>query len=144
MLYFAYGSNLDTRQMAARCPDAQIVGPAVLRHFALCFTGYSPMRGGAVASLAKRRGFATPGLVYSLSKRDLMRLDGFEGYPFAYDRFTAEVQLLRGAPTEALVYINNNQARGVSGRDYLNTIANAYDRLGFDRQPLQLATWGLT
>ena len=34
-LYFAYGSNINLRQMAVRCPDAQVVEPAVLENYEL-------------------------------------------------------------------------------------------------------------
>lgn len=38
-LYFAYGSNINLNQMAVRCPDAQVVEPAVLENYELLFRG---------------------------------------------------------------------------------------------------------
>ena len=38
-LYFAYGSNINLRQMAVRCPDAKVVAPAVLENYELLFRG---------------------------------------------------------------------------------------------------------
>ena len=145
MLYFAFGSNLDVAQMRARCPQAQIVGTAVVRDWALCFTGYSAIRGGAVASLRRRPGSETPGLVYSLTTFDLYRLDGFEGCPRVYARRMLNVKLTTSARGfSAIAYLNNDTNDGMCGRAYLNQIQSAYDRFGFDNQPLQLATWGLT
>ena len=37
--YIAYGSNLSVEQMAQRCPDARIVGQAVLEDWELAFHG---------------------------------------------------------------------------------------------------------
>ena len=37
--YIAYGSNLSVEQMADRCPDAKIVGQAVLAGWELLFRG---------------------------------------------------------------------------------------------------------
>lgn len=42
MLYFAYGSNINLQQMAVRCPDAQVVEPAVLENYELLFRGNAP------------------------------------------------------------------------------------------------------
>ena len=36
-LYFAYGSNLNLDQMAVRCPQAGVVGKAVLEGYELAF-----------------------------------------------------------------------------------------------------------
>ena len=38
-LYLAYGSNLNKRQMAVRCPDAKPVGAAMIYGWELCFRG---------------------------------------------------------------------------------------------------------
>jgi hypothetical protein len=37
--YFAYGSNLDERQMRARCPEAALLCRATLDNHALVFGG---------------------------------------------------------------------------------------------------------
>ena len=41
--YIAYGSNLSVEQMAQRCPDARIVGQAVLEDWELAFHGCATM-----------------------------------------------------------------------------------------------------
>ena len=38
-LYLAYGSNLNKRQMASRCPTARPVGSAMIYGWELCFRG---------------------------------------------------------------------------------------------------------
>ena len=37
--YLAYGSNLNVRQMALRCPTAKPVGTAVIKDYGLLFKG---------------------------------------------------------------------------------------------------------
>ena len=37
--YLAYGSNLNIRQMALRCPTAKPVGTAVIKDYELLFKG---------------------------------------------------------------------------------------------------------
>ena len=43
-LYFAYGSNLNERQMSYRCPDAIKMGGAQLRGWRLAFSGVADIR----------------------------------------------------------------------------------------------------
>ena len=38
-LYFAYGSNINLKQMAYRCPDAHMVSPIILENYELLFRG---------------------------------------------------------------------------------------------------------
>ena len=39
MKYIAYGSNLNLKQMAMRCPTAKVVGRAMLKDYQLTFRG---------------------------------------------------------------------------------------------------------
>ena len=48
-LYFAYGSNINLEQMVYRCPDAEVVGPAMLENYELLF------RQGGFATIAHFR-----------------------------------------------------------------------------------------
>jgi gamma-glutamylcyclotransferase (GGCT)/AIG2-like uncharacterized protein YtfP len=144
MLYFAYGSNLDESQMAQRCPGARPVGPARLKGHALCFAGFSFGWNGAVASIARRSGWETQGLLYSVTAEHIASLDRFEGYPYVYERARKIVQLPCGRRAFAHVYIHREQMRFVPGVEYLGVIRRAYKRLGFKLRPLQIAAMGLT
>ena len=63
-LYFAYGSNINLEQMAARCPAAQVVGPAVLDGYELLFRGNR--RGTGVATIEPLLGSQVHGLLWEL------------------------------------------------------------------------------
>lgn len=59
--YLAYGSNLNIRQMALRCPTAKPVGTAVIEDYELLFKGskpslwqYPPDNSGLIVDLDSR------------------------------------------------------------------------------------------
>ena len=83
--YIAYGSNLSVEQMAQRCPDARIVGQAVLEDWELAFHG--------CATILPNKGKNTPVLVWEISAGDEKNLDIYEGYPNFYrkENMTVEV-----------------------------------------------------
>lgn len=102
--YIAYGSNLSVEQMAYRCPDARIVGQAVLEGWELLFRGCA-----TIAPNAKKN---TPVLVWEISERDEKNLDTYEGFPTYYRKEDLNIELLReGAEPKtvtAMVYIMEN------------------------------------
>jgi hypothetical protein len=79
-LYFAYGSNLSTRQMHSRCPGARPVGPAVLYGWNLRFCVAAPHLGGATAGIepSQHDNDLVWGLVWDLSTEDKSNLDATE------------------------------------------------------------------
>ena len=80
MLYFAYGSNLDWKQMKDRCPSAQFVCRAVIHEYRLAFTRRSKSRNCGVADIIPDKGNEVWGVVYQISERDVGALDQSEGY----------------------------------------------------------------
>lgn len=102
--YIAYGSNLSVEQMAHRCPDARIIGQAVLEGWELLF------RGCATIALNPKKN--TPVLVWEVSERDEDRLDAYEGFPRYYRKEELEVEVVsEGAEPKtvtAMVYIMEN------------------------------------
>ena len=79
--YFAYGSNLDARQLEKRCPSATGLFRARLPHYRLDFTYYSSRWVGGAADVLPHSDGQVWGAVYELDPLDLARLDRFErGY----------------------------------------------------------------
>lgn len=99
--YIAYGSNLSVEQMAHRCPDARIIGQAVLEGWELLFRG--------CATIAPNSKKNTPVLVWEISESDENRLDAYEGFPHYYRKEELEVEVVsEGAEPRtvtAMVYI---------------------------------------
>ena len=135
ILYFAYGSNLSTRQMRSRCATARVEGRAVLRNYALAFGGFSARWGGPVATVVPANGAEVPGLLYVLQPADLRSLDHHEGHPFAYLRTKLVVTDEHGRRQRAVVYL---QPAGVAGERapsarYVRVLRRAYQRLGSEQ-----------
>lgn len=78
MKYFAYGSNLNHKQMVERCPDSKFLKRAYLDNYRLVYDGYSKRWDGAPANIVESRGDMVWGGVYSISEKDLERLDKCE------------------------------------------------------------------
>ena len=118
MIYFAYASNLDERQMALRCPGARMTGVAQLAHHRLCFPRRSPIRDCAVASIEPFSGAMVWGITYELSGDDLKRLDAREGYNASrppeqnrYNRVSVKIVRLRGEAVDAYAYVDVSSRR---------------------------------
>ena len=142
---FAYGSNLDERQMRERCPGAVFDARATLHNHALVFGGYSARWDSAVASVALTPGSTVEGVLYRLTADDLARLDRFEGNPFAYERRQKLVVDEHGRRRRVQVYVQRDERleRWAPGDRYFRVIWKAYKRLGFDQRALVAAAEGL-
>lgn len=135
-VYLAYGSNLNLKQMAYRCPDAKVLGSTALEGYRLVFRGYN---GGSVATVEKHADGSVPVLLWEISPRDEAALDRYEGWPRLYRKETVTV-LLGGKLVEAMVYImNEGKPLGGPGLFYYNTIMDGYLDAGFDTTILERA-----
>ncbi len=110
MYYFAYGSNLNQKQMLERCPDSKPRFIATLPNYKLVFVGWSRQRRGGVTSIKPFRGEKVLGAIYDISDRDLRQLDSKEGYPDNYNRLKVTVFKEKGEPVEAITYIKARQS----------------------------------
>jgi cation transport regulator ChaC len=70
--YFAYGSNMNRTAMAARCPEARAVGPAVLEGYRF-FVGIDGW-----GSVRPRAGDSVHGVLWWLTPRDIAALHAYE------------------------------------------------------------------
>jgi hypothetical protein len=124
MLHFAYGSNMHRGLMRARCPDARVVGHAVLRdhRFMITRDGYASMRGA--------RGGVVHGLLWSISPRDLAALNAYENIDAGlFRRVLLSVQT-QGRSAKALVYIGRSGAPGRARAGYMELVATAAREAG--------------
>jgi putative DNA methylase len=80
MLYFAYGSNMNWRQIMERCPPVRFVGIALLPDHKLAFTRKSTKRGCGVADAMPEHDQKMWGVVYEINDLDVGKLDASEGY----------------------------------------------------------------
>ena len=127
MYYFAYGTNLNKKQMLERCPQSKTKFIATLHNYKLIFVGWSRQWRGGVASLKSVRGERVLGAIYELTDRDLSRLDKFEGYPRDYNRINVRVNDEFGEPVDAMTYIKAGQVEETKpSKEYLSIVQQGY------------------
>ena len=85
-LYFAYGSNLNHKQMIIRCKDSRYIKSAFLEGYKLSFCAAS--RDYGVANIVKKKDskVSVPGGIWEISESDEKELDIYEGYPTLYTK----------------------------------------------------------
>ena len=127
MYYFAYGSNLNQRQMLERCPDSEPKFIATLPNYKLVFVGWSRQWRGGVVSIRPFRGEKVLGAIYEVSDKDLKRLDNYQGYPNNYTRLNVTVFDEGGEPIKAITYIKSGQSdEAQPSKEYLALIQQGY------------------
>lgn len=135
--YFAYGSNMDERQMLARVPGAVLLGAAVLPDHEFLFSGYSETWGGATANVRKSRGKRVFGLVWDLPMHGFAKLDRFEGHPRVYRRKQVTVHFVDAhigdRASATLYYKRDLAALAPPSERYVNLILRAIRRHGGSR-----------
>lgn len=120
MYYFAYGSNLNQKQMKERCPDSQPRFTAVLPNYKLVFTGWSRQWRGGVASIKSFRGDRVRGAIYEVTEACLKRLDRFES---GYSRLKVTVFGEDDESVEAITYIRTGPLEDAApSKEYLAVI----------------------
>ena len=127
MYYFAYGSNLNKRQMRERCPDSKPVFIATLPNYKLVFVGWSRQWRGGVISIKPLRGERVRGAIYEVSEQCVQRLDKSEGHPTDYARQKVIVFNEDSEPIEAITYIKAGQFEETQpSKEYLAVIQQGY------------------
>ena len=136
LLYFAYGSNLNRKQMRARCPNHVFYDLGVIRDYELVFTGYSKTRDGGVADIRPKQGCFVEGVLYEINLKDLEALDKAEGYPNSYNRSALRVEATEHEVSAIVYHKDLSQELSDPHPDYAQIIALAYDVYDFDKRNL--------
>lgn len=136
--YLAYGSNLNVRQMALRCPTAKPVGSAVIKDYELLFKG---SKTGAYLTIEPKSGAEVPVAVWPVELADEERLDVYEGFPAFYYKteFDLPVNYFSGKKVvrKAFVYImHEERPLGLPSGSYVRTCLEGYSNFGFDESIL--------
>ena len=123
-LYFAYGSNMDRAQMAARCPSSTPLALArLMRHRVVI------MREGW-ASIVRAPTGAVWGVVWDLALRDVPALDRYESlHTGLYTKLVQPVLTEKGA-RRAIVYVGRPSEGGTPQPGYLETVVAAAEAAG--------------
>lgn len=127
MYYFAYGSNLNRKQMRERCPDNNPLFTTTLPNHKLVFSGWSRQWRGGVATIRPFRREKVLGAIYDITEQCLQRLDRYEGYPTNYSRINVTVFNDLGDPVQAITYIKAGQPEETKpSAEYLAVIQQGY------------------
>ncbi len=127
MDYFAYGPNLNQKQMLERCPDSKPRSTAILPNFKVVFLGWSRQWRGGVISIKPAQGAKVRGAIYEISERDLRRLDSDEGYPGNATKLNVTVFDADDEPIQAITYLKTGQLEETRpSTEYLAIIQQGY------------------
>ena len=140
--YIAYGSNLNVYQMRYRCPNARIIGTAVMPNYELLFKG---SKTGSYLTIEPKEGSIVPVAVWETTAEDEFALDRYEGYPTFY--YKKELVLpIKGIKTgkvrnrKVYVYIMHEERPiGIPSKSYVRTCIEGYHNFGFDIDVLKKA-----
>jgi len=129
-LYAAYGSNMDTAQMAERCPHSPQRGTGWLEGWRLTFGGEDIGWEGALATVVEDAAERVFVALYELSESDEAALDRWDGASIGYYRkFTVRVATLEG-DVVAWLYVLNDYEGGLPSARYLGIMADAAELAG--------------
>ncbi len=125
MLYFAFGSNLNQKQMKRRCRDSKYIGCYSLKNYKLVFRNY--FLGGGVADVQKKKNSSVLGAIYKISKKDERELDIYEDFPKTYIK-----KYFRLLGKKVMFYYMPKKTKHVlPSKRYLNLIIKGYKDCGY-------------
>ena len=128
MLYAAYGSNLDPRQMAHRCPHSPLRGTGWLTGWRITFGGEG--WDGALPTLVEDPGSQIFVALYDVTEADVASLDSWEGADQGlYRKVRVRVATLEGEQL-AWVYVLDDFEGGTPSALTLGILADAADAAG--------------
>ena len=125
MLYFAFGSNLNQKQMKKRCKDSKYIGCYSLKNYKLVFRNY--FLGGGVADIQKDKNSTVLGAIYKISKKDEKALDVYEDFPKTYIK--KYFKLL--GKIVMFYYMPKKTMHVPPSKRYLNLIIQGYKDCGY-------------
>lgn len=103
MYYFAYGSNMDKKDLDDWCKQHNKrimkfndIAPAKLNDYKLSFNYYSNTRNGGAANIMPLKGSYVCGLLIKTDEKDLEIIRSKEGCPYCYNEVDIEVELFNG------------------------------------------------
>ena len=114
ILYFSYGSNMSSRRLKNRVESARVISSGILEKYKLMFHKISNDGSGKCDALftddVNDKIF---GVIYSIHKKDLNKLDSVEGCGYGYEKKNVFIEKLNGETIEAFTYCADNITEGL-------------------------------
>lgn len=127
-IYFAYGSNINQKQMAFRCIDSQPLALAYLKNYQFIINSQG------VATIIPYANSLVRGVLWQISEIDESQLDKYEGVSSNLYRKEICTALVNDDPMKALVYVATDNSPGSPRENYLETILQGLDSFGVSEQ----------
>ncbi len=125
MLYFAYGSNLNHKQMKLRCKKSLYLGCFTLKNYKLVFR--NDYLGGGVADVERKKNSFVLGAIYKITKKDEKALDIYEQYPKAYIKRYFKIM----GKKVMFYYMPKKTKHNPPSKRYINLIIQGYKDCGY-------------
>ena len=127
MLYVAYGSNMNIRQMSFRCPKSRIVGNGIIKGWRLIFNIHADI-------IKASRYDEVPVVCWEIDDSEWKNLDRYEGFPSYYVKKVVDVDMDNGNREKCIVYVMNKNRRGICPpyTDYFDVCLQGYIDNGID------------
>ena len=128
-LFFAYGSNMNSRQITSRCSKPEAFAVARLADHELAFFGESRRWDGGEATVINKPGSEVWGGVYKLSLPDSERLDSWQDVRLdgtgAYFHYPTVVIDAKGQEYPVLIYKRFlSGERSDPSEEFMSTVIN--------------------
>jgi hypothetical protein len=132
-MYWAYGSNLNKKQMKIRCPRAKPVGPLYLRNGLLTFRYY--------ADVEQKDGedYVIAGGLWRITRKCEEELDLYEGVANQVYEKRYLLLSVKGKPEKCLYYRMLGEGIMPPDPNYFETIQEGYKDFGLDEKLLEAA-----
>jgi hypothetical protein len=128
--YAAYGTNLDPRQMARRCPHSPARGAGWLLGWRLTFGGEQLGWEGSLATVVEDPKSQVFVMLYDVPEMDERVLDRWEGVPLGiYRKLSVRVHTL-ASDVLAWLYVLDDYEGGLPSARYLGMMADAAEVAG--------------
>ena len=122
MLYFAFGSNLNRKQIKRRCKNSRFISRHILKNYQLVFRS----KYGA-ADIQRKKGSSVLGAIYDINKADEKKLDAYEEFPKVYVK-----KYFKILGKKVMFYYMSSKTKQVKpSRRYLNSIIQGYKDCGY-------------
>lgn len=128
MLYFAYGANVNQRNLKRHAPRARALGIARLPGYRLVFKQFADVIKDAKATV--------DGVLYEITAPCELALDRYEDFPKLYRKATVTVEAAEG-PRAAMIYVMNGFDLAPWDIAYFNIIARGYADWKFNAKILR-------
>ncbi|MDO8507695.1 MAG: gamma-glutamylcyclotransferase family protein [bacterium] len=134
MKYFAYGSNMNFKQMDDRCPDAKFLKKVYLEDYRFIYDkGCDWWR--TCGNITESKGDIVWGGLFEISDNDLKNLDEYEQYDKGlYDRKIFELKDEEGELTKAISYFRETEVEAVPCEEYQNIVVQGAKDCGLPEE----------